>query len=87
MIDLVYSIQYNVIGTDSGTSALEIIDRETIDLLIIEPKFLDISASEICKNIREMHHMIELPILIFSATGQVMALDTLSGMDANGFLR
>lgn len=87
LIDLVHSVEYNVIGIDYGKPALEIIDRESVDLLIIDPRLPDISVHEICRVIREKYHMIELPILIISATGQVMALDKLLRMDVNGFLR
>ena len=86
LIALVHSENYHVLATDLGKSALELMDREQVDLLIIGPNLPDMSASEICRVVREMHHMVELPILVLSATGQAMALDTLLRMNANGFL-
>ena len=86
LIALAHATQYHVLATDRGKSALEMINREKIDLLIIDPNLPDMSVDEIVRVVREMYHMIELPILVLSATGQAMALDTLLRMNANGFL-
>jgi two-component system, OmpR family, KDP operon response regulator KdpE len=68
--------RYDVVTAMSGHAALESIDREAPDLIILDLGLPDIDGVTVCARIRESHAM---PIIVLSARGaeqdKVRALD------------
>ena len=63
-----------------GTRALEILGAEPIDLVVLDVMLPDMDGFEICRRIRRIPEIGELPILMLSARTQVA--DRLSGFES-----
>lgn len=87
LLDLVSSLNYTVIAVDNGHEALEIINEQSIDLLVLDLMMPNMSGYEVSESVRERFHMVELPILILTAAGQ--SADRIASFEAgaNDFLR
>ncbi|MCX7914588.1 MAG: ATP-binding protein, partial [Thermodesulfovibrionales bacterium] len=58
---------YTVITASNGKEALEIIDNNELDLVILDMMLPDIIGYEICRALRETKSLVELPVLIMTA--------------------
>ena len=56
---------YEVIGTESATMALDMAQQERFDLYLFDTKLQDVSGLDLCQKIREFDALT--PILFFSA--------------------
>ena len=67
---------YDVVTAMNGRSALAVIDREKLDLLVLDLGLPDIDGVDLCRTIRDS---LSLPIVVLSARGaegdKVRALD------------
>ena len=87
LINMIHSLEYNVIAASSGREALDIIKRETIDLTIMDLMMPNMSGYELCQSIREEYGLVELPVIILTAAGQLSDLVVSFQMGANEFLQ
>jgi two-component system, OmpR family, KDP operon response regulator KdpE len=73
---LLRSRGYEVLTAINGRLALEVIDREPLDLLVLDLGLPDIDGVEVCRRVRQNRN---IPILVLSARGaeadKVRALD------------
>lgn len=60
---------YVVDGAESGGQALEIVENQTLDLIILDIEIPGMNGFEICKKIR---HYLDIPILFISSRRSVM---------------
>lgn len=67
-------MSYNINITNSGKEALRILEKEKIDLVILDFMLADMNTSEICRQIRKKYSMRELPILILTASRRTIDL-------------
>lgn len=87
---LVYIIEelgWNIVLADNGYQALDELEKNKIDLIILDYMLPDISGDMLCKQIREKYSLVELPVLILTASEST--IDLLRGFDhgANDFQR
>jgi two-component system KDP operon response regulator KdpE len=77
VVPLLRARGYEVTSAMSGRAALEAIDRDKPDLIVLDLGLPDIDGVEVCRQVRESSHV---PILVLSARGseadKVRALDT-----------
>lgn len=87
LVDILEPREYSILLADSGTEALEILEKHKVDLIILDLMLPDIGGDKICKEVRRNYSMAELPILILTASGSTM--DLVKGFDygANDFQR
>lgn len=78
---------YTVITVDKGADVTAVLQKEHIDLAIIDIKMSDVSGLELSKIIREEHNQVELPILLLSSL--ILKADKNSSLQAgvNDFIR
>lgn len=81
------SLQFTVIAVDNGKEAIAVLEKETVDLLIIESFMPGMSGYEVCEVVRSEYNMIELPILILSSGIKSADLKSTMKAKANGFLQ
>lgn len=55
---------YEVYTAETGNEALQLLDKKTMDLVLIDSSLPDLSGYEVTKRIRENFTMSELPILL-----------------------
>lgn len=67
---------YEVITTDDGTKALELVDSEHPDLVILDVMMPQIDGFEVCRRIRQT---ADVPIIMLSAKGETA--DRVAGLE------
>jgi len=87
LINMIHSLQYNVIAASSGKEALAIIKKESIDLIIMDLMMPNMSGFELSQTIREEYGLVELPIIILTAAGKSSNLVYSFQVGANDFLQ
>jgi signal transduction histidine kinase len=80
------STGYNLIAVDSGEAAIEIINQEPIDIIVLDLMMAGMSGFDVCQKVREEYTMLELPILILTAAGQMSSMISSFQSGANDFL-
>jgi DNA-binding response OmpR family regulator len=70
---------YDVISADNGVAALELIDRETPDLVVLDVMMPHLDGYEVCRRIRQK---VDVPIIFLSAKGETM--DKVTGLQLGG---
>ncbi|AFS79107.1 two-component system signal transduction histidine kinase [Gottschalkia acidurici 9a] len=87
LMDTVNCLKYTVIAADSGESALQVLKNEKIDMVILDLMMPDMSGYDVCKVIRRHYHMVELPILILTASGRLRDMIDSFNIGANDFIQ
>ncbi len=78
--------RYRVTSANGGKEALEIINKEKIDLVLLDIMMPSMSGYEVCKEMRETFSSHELPIIFLTAKTQINDLVTGFAQGANDFL-
>ncbi len=66
---------YDVTSTDNGSAALELVDREAPDLVILDVMMPYLDGFEVCRRIRQK---MDVPIIFLSAKGETV--DKVTGL-------
>lgn len=85
--DIVKSLKLNAISAASGSEALEAIQNNKIDLIVMDFMLSDIQGDKLCGVIRQKYSMTELPILILTASNRTNYLMNSFDYGANDFQR
>ena len=78
--------QYRVLTAQNGFEALEILEKEKPDLIILDLMMPFMTGYEICQKVRENHDMTSLPIIMLTAKNQVNDLVEGFKSGANDYL-
>lgn len=76
--------RYDVQTAPSGEEALELIERESYDLFILDVNMPGVNGLELCKQIRQNPKTRNTPVIFLTAKG--MVTDMLEGRDAGSDL-
>ncbi len=87
LINLLHSLQYSIIAVGSGQEALDIIESEKVDLLILDLMMPHMTGYEVCKTIRQEQDLVDLPVIILTASGQLSDLVASFQFGANDYLQ
>ncbi|MNI22683.1 Aerobic respiration control sensor protein ArcB [compost metagenome] len=87
LINMLHSLHYSVIAVGSGQEALDIIETEKVDLLILDLMMPHMTGYEVCKTIRQEHDLVDLPVIILTAAGQLSDLVVSFQLGANDYLQ
>lgn len=74
--------QYNVELISSPLEALDMIERQTPDLLILDIMMPELDGVTVCRQLRQNPRFVALPILFLTAKGSVD--DVVNGLDVGG---
>lgn len=75
---------YDVLTAASGEEALQVAQKETIDLFILDVSMPGISGFDVCKEIRRDARTADTPVIFLTAKG--MIADMMEGKDAGSDL-
>lgn len=67
LIDMLEETPYTVIAAKSGEDALDVLEHTRPDLAILDLMMPGMTGLELCRRIREVHSLVELPVLILTA--------------------
>lgn len=77
---------YKVTTAHDGFACLEILERENIDLVLLDIMMPRLSGYEVCQRIREKHTHFELPVIFLSARNRVSDLTVGFESGANDYI-
>lgn len=87
LIDLLEPLDYRVIAVKDGEEALEMIEgMYNIDLVILDLMMPGLSGFDVCREIRKKYSLLELPVLMVTASIQPEDKITSFDAGANDFL-
>lgn len=87
LMSMIQILNYSVIAVDNGQDALDILKREKIDLIILDLMMPGMSGYDVCRDVRKIYDLVELPIIMLTTAGQVSDFTTSFQMGANDFLQ
>jgi len=87
LINMLHSLHYSVIAVGSGQEALDIIESEQVDLLVLDLMMPHMTGYEVCQTIRQKLDLVDLPIIILTAAGQLSDLVISFQLGANDYLQ
>ncbi|WP_284141612.1 ATP-binding protein [Virgibacillus sp. LDC-1] len=77
---------FEVISTLNGEKVFQIVQEQSIDLLILDIMMPNISGYEVCQRLREHYSLMELPILMLTAKNQLYDKVASFEVGANDYL-
>ncbi len=87
LADILYDSDYNISLANDGKEAIEALEKEKVDLIVLDYMLPDMSGDEVSKRIREKYSLVELPILMLTASGRAIDMENSFHCGANDFLR
>ncbi len=83
---LLISEKYKVLKARNGVEAIEVVNNNTPDLVILDIMMPEMDGVEVCRRMRNMDNMRDKPIVMFSA--KLSAIDKKESFDAgaDGFI-
>lgn len=87
LIESLERLDYMVIAVNTGEEALRVLEgKQTVDLVILDLMMPGMSGFDVCRTIRQRHSLVELPVLMVTAS--ILSEDKLAAFDAgaNDFL-
>lgn len=85
--NIISELNYNIILASSGKEALNILKTKKIDLIILDFMLQDMSSSQLCNRIRKEYSIVELPILLITASRRSINLVSAFNYGVNDFQR
>ncbi|HZX21336.1 MAG TPA: ATP-binding protein, partial [Clostridia bacterium] len=87
LADILEPLKYHVFLANNGAETLEILKHNKIDLILLDYMLPDMKGDQVCREIRKIYSITELPILILTASGRT--IDLMNGFEygANDFQR
>ena len=87
MLDAAIDMDYNIILAASGDEALKALEENKIDLILLDFMLPDMPGDQVCRMIRKQYSIIDIPILVLTASGR--NIDLLSSFEygINDFLK
>lgn len=78
---------YRVLEAATGTEAVALVEKETVDLVVLDVNLPDIDGFEVCRRMRGLAKMQRTPVIHLSATF-VKDVDKVQGLErgADGYL-
>lgn len=86
MINQLTLENYRVIYTTDGREVLSIVERESVDLVILDIMMPEISGYQVCQQVRSVYSLIELPIIMLTAKNQAQHKISSFQAGANDYL-
>jgi CheY-like chemotaxis protein len=72
---LVQGLGYQVLQADSGMAALEILEQQTPDLLILDLAMPEVTGFDVLRRVIEMPQLERMRVMVLTATGPGPAPD------------
>lgn len=80
-------LKCTIIIFDSNGGLLEYVQKESIDLVLLDTTVKDITSCKVCESIREQYTVTELPVIILAEDGQYQEVQKVLCRGANDFIK
>lgn len=87
LMDILEIGGYNLLIANNGQEAIEMLEKNKVDLVVLDFMLPDIPGDMICSRIREKYNMTELPIIILTASGRDIDFKKSFDCGANDFIK
>lgn len=87
MADIISDMGLNIIFAENGKDAIITVEKNKVDLIVLDFMLPDMSGDQVCKEIRQKYSIAELPILVLTASGRNIDLLNAFENGANDFLK
>ncbi len=77
---------YTFIAVDNGYEALEVLNTHKVDCMLIDYMISGMSGYELCKQVRQYHDILELPIIVLTSIMEYSDLRVSLDSGANDYL-
>ncbi len=77
---------FRMIPAPGGAEALELVDRELVDLVILDIRMPGISGLEVLRSLRQQHSPEQLPVIMATSVGQSEEVITAFRLGANDYV-
>ena len=84
---IIHAMSFTVIAADNGSDIMDLIYKETPDLMILDLMMSGMGGDAVCRLVREEYSMAELPVLMLTATGQGVELNASFHSGANDLMK
>ncbi len=85
--DVIASMRHSYTAVRSGEAAREALQQRKPDLVLLDLMMPGISGLDICRDIRALHSLSELPVLMLTASGQTADMLSAFAVGANDILQ
>lgn len=79
-------IGYNILTALSGKEALNILDKNSVDVILLDIMMPEMNGYEVCKIIKENKKTRMIPVLVISALGEISSNIKAMEVGAEGFV-
>ncbi|GIP28592.1 hypothetical protein J23TS9_37220 [Paenibacillus sp. J23TS9] len=86
-MDAIASMGHTYMTASGGAEALTALRRKQPDLVLLDLMMPGVSGLDICREIRALHGLAELPVLMLTASGQTRDILAAFGAGANDILQ
>jgi two-component system response regulator VicR len=82
---LIQQWNYHVLTAYTAEEALELLETETPDLILLDLFLPEMQGTEFCKTIREIPRLSQIPVIVFTASSSSISKNYLA-MGANDYI-
>ncbi len=86
LIDFFRIKGYSSHGARTGQKGMEILSKQIPKLILLDVILPDIDGYELCKKIKDLEHLKEIPIVYITARSEEEVLEKIDETGANGYL-
>lgn len=86
LVNFLKALPYNLLEAESGPAALEILDNQKVDLVLLDIMMPRMTGFEACQELRKRFNVHELPVIFLTAKDQVKDLVTAFSAGGNDYL-
>lgn len=87
LMDVLEFRGYDLLMAKDGKEALEVLENNKVDLIVLDFMLPDMDGDQVCSIIREKYSITELPIIILTASGRTADFKKSFHCGANDFIK
>lgn len=87
MIDILGTTDFNLLFASDGKEAIAAVEKNKVDLIVLDFMLPDMYGHKVSREIRKKYSMVELPIIMLTASGKAIDFNNAFKDGANDFIK